>query len=69
MNCASNLAAMVNEANENGKRVLMTPYAEMDHRIALTAWQFLDAFDEFDAQRVQTFIDTFYCHTDLEGVC
>ena len=63
------LAALVNEANENGKRVLMTPYSEMDSRIALTAWQFLDVFDEFDAQRVRTFIDTFYCHTDLEGFC
>ena len=63
------LAAIVEEANENGKRILMTPYAEMDRRIALTAWQFLDAFDEFDAQRVRTFIDTFYCHTDLEGFC
>ena len=63
------LAALVTEANESGKRVLMTPYAEMDQRIALTAWQFLDAFEEFDAQRVRTFIDTFYCHTDLEGFC
>lgn len=63
------LAAIVDEANENGKRVLMTPYAAMDKRIALTAWQFLDAFDEFDAQRVRTFIDTFYCHTNLEGYC
>jgi len=63
------LAALVNEENENGKRVLMTPYATIDNRIALTAWQFLDAFDEFDAQRVRIFIDTFYCHTNLEGFC
>jgi hypothetical protein len=63
------LAAIVTEANNGGKRVLMTPYAAMDHRIALTAWQFLDEFDEFDAQRVRTFIDTFYCHTNLEGFC
>ena len=63
------LATIVTEANDSGKRVLMTPYAEMDRRIALTAWQFLDTFDEFDAQRVLTFIDTFYCHTNLEGFC
>jgi len=63
------LAAVVDEANESGKRVLMTPYAEMEQRIGLTAWQFLDAFDEFDAQRVRIFIDTFYCHTNLEGFC
>src|SRR3972149_3580844 len=63
------LAAIVNEAIQDGERVLMTPYGEMDHRIALTAWQFLDTFDEFDDQRVRTFIDTFYCPTDLEGFC
>jgi len=63
------LAAIVNAANENGKKVLMTPYAAMDRRIALTAWQFLDSFDEFDAQRVRTFIETFYCHINLEGFC
>jgi uncharacterized protein DUF3105 len=63
------LATIVTEANDGGKRVLMTPYPDMDNRIALTAWQFLDAFDEFDPQRVRTFIDTFYCHTNLEGYC
>jgi hypothetical protein len=63
------LATIVTDANDGGKRVLMTPYAEMDRRIALTAWQFLDAFDEFDAQRVRTFTDTFYCRTNLEGFC
>ena len=63
------LATIVTEANDSGKKVLMTPYPDMDNRIALTAWQFLDVFDEFDAQRVRTFVDTFYCHTNLEGFC
>jgi hypothetical protein len=63
------LAAGVSDANNRGKRVVMTPYPAMDHRIALTAWQFLDAFDEFDAEHVRTFIDTFYCHVNLEGFC
>ena len=63
------LQPIVEAANTSGKKVLMTPYADMDHQIALTAWQFLDAFDEFDAQRVRTFIDTLYCHTNLEGFC
>lgn len=64
-----NLAAMVVEANGSGQLVVMTPYAEMDRRIALSAWQFLDAFDEFDALRVRTFFDTLYCHVNLEGNC
>jgi Protein of unknown function (DUF3105) len=63
------LAAVVNDALDRGKQVVMTPYPNMDQRIALTAWQFLDAFDDFGAQRVRTFIDTFYCHTNLEGFC
>ncbi len=63
------LAQITNDAISAGKLVVLTPYPDMDHRIALTAWQFLDAFDEFDADRVQKFIDTFYCHTDLEGFC
>lgn len=63
------LAAVVTDAIEGEKGVLMTPYDGMDQRIALTAWQFLDAFEEFDAERVRTFIDTFYCHTNLEGFC
>ncbi len=63
------LAGVVSEANNRGKRVVTTPYSAMDYRIALTAWQFLDGFGEFDAQHVRTFIDTFYCHTNLEGFC
>jgi Protein of unknown function (DUF3105) len=63
------LAGVVSDALQRNKKVVMTPYTEMDHTIALTAWQFLDAFDQFDGQRVRTFIDTFYCHTNLEGFC
>ena len=63
------LGSVVSDELQRNKRVVMTPYSEMEHSIALTAWQFLDAFDQFDAQRVRTFIDTFYCHTNLEGFC
>jgi hypothetical protein len=63
------LAGVVSDAITLNKRVVMTPYSDMEYTIALTAWQFLDAFDQFDAQRVRTFIDTFYCHTNLEGFC
>jgi len=63
------LAAVVSDALQRNKRVVMSPYSEMEHTVALTAWQFLDAFDQFDGQRVRTFIDTFYCHANLEGFC
>lgn len=65
----NDLGGVVQAAIGNGKRVLMTPYAGMDQRIALTAWGFLDAFDEFDAARVKDFIDTFECNYDPEHFC
>jgi hypothetical protein len=37
-------------------QVLLAPYPGMKHRIALTAWTRLDAFDEFDEDRIQRFI-------------
>lgn len=37
-------------------KVVMSPYPDMGSRIALTAWTFLDAFDEFDDQRIIAFI-------------
>jgi hypothetical protein len=49
--------------------VLMTPYTDMDHRIALTAWGFLDEFDQFDQARVQDFIKTFECNFNVEKFC
>lgn len=63
------LSAVVQPAVADGKFVVQSPNTAIDHRIALTAWQFLDAFDEFDAERVSTFIDTFWCHYDPEGSC
>jgi hypothetical protein len=65
----SDLAGVVQPLLSAGKKVVMTPYAGMEHRIALTAWQYLDTFDDFDATRVKTFISTFECHTDVEHFC
>jgi hypothetical protein len=65
----NDLAAIVQATLAEGKSVLMTPYPEMDHRIALTSWNHLDTFDEFDAERVRMFIETFECAFDPEGFC
>lgn len=70
--CASlknSLTQITNEANSAGKHVMLTPDSTMAHHITLTAWQFMDAFDEFDAVRAQTFIDTLNCHYDPENTC
>jgi hypothetical protein len=65
----NNLSSIVQPAVSGGQMVLMTPYPGMDSRIALTSWGVLDKFDEFDAARVRSFIDTFECHYDPEGFC
>lgn len=38
------------------RQVLLAPYPGMKHRIALTAWTRIDAFDEFDEGRIERFI-------------
>lgn len=64
------LGQVVQEEIGSGySRVLMTPYAGMDSRIALTAWGYLDTYDEFDADREKTFIETFVCNYDPEHFC
>ena len=41
--------------NEGGK-VIMSPYPGLDTRIALTAWTFLDGFDDFNEALIAAFI-------------
>jgi hypothetical protein len=36
--------------------VILAPYPDMDTRIALTAWQRIDQFEEFDEGRIERFI-------------
>jgi hypothetical protein len=50
------LAAVTEEAIDDGKQVLMLPYPDMDVAIALTAWRTLDTLDAFDGERVKAFI-------------
>lgn len=38
-------------------KVILAPYPGMKTRIALTAWSYIDAFDEFDERRVIRFIE------------
>ena len=37
-------------------KIIMSPYPDMETTIALTAWTFIDAFDEFDEERIRAFI-------------
>ena len=38
-------------------QLLMSPYPDMDSRIALTAWNFIDQFEEFDEDRIRAFVN------------
>ena len=63
----SQLAEIVTEYLEQPDgRVLMGPYegiadpvTNQRRRIALTAWTHIDTFDDFDEERVRTFIDAY----------
>ncbi len=52
------LATLVEEGIDEGGKLLMSPYPGMDTRIALTAWTFIDAFDEFDEKRIRDFVSS-----------
>ena len=41
---------------ERNLEIIVSPYPDMDTRIALTAWTFLDAFDEYDDERIKAFV-------------
>lgn len=40
------------------QKVILSPYSNMGSRIALTAWTYLDKFDDFDEGRIVLFIET-----------
>ncbi|MEX0684116.1 MAG: DUF3105 domain-containing protein [Dehalococcoidia bacterium] len=63
------LSSVVQPAVAGGQLVVQTPNPTIDHRIVLTAWQFMDSFEDFDADRINQFIETFECHYDPEGTC
>jgi hypothetical protein len=65
----NDLASIVQPAVADGEMIVMTPYADMQDRIALTAWRHLDSFNDFDEQRVRTFLETFECRYDPENIC
>ena len=50
------LSELVNQATDLGAKVLMSPYPNMDTRIAMTAWTVIDKFNDFDELRMVEFI-------------
>ena len=54
----SQLGEIVDKAVGGGMKVVMAPYHGMTTRISLTAWNFIDIFDEFDEDRIVKFINS-----------
>lgn len=48
--------ADVGEQLERAQAVFVAPYPNMMHKIALVAWTRLDAFDDFDRERIDRFV-------------
>lgn len=40
-------------------KVILAPYADLDQKIAITAWNRIDTFSEFDEKRITTFINSY----------
>ncbi len=61
-NCPQGCADLVEDMvaaiqSQPRTKILVSPYPAMPTRIALTAWNYLDAFDEFDEDRIVAFIE------------
>ena len=54
----SQLSQVVDKAVGGGMKVVMATYPGMTTKIALTAWNFIDIFDEFDEDRIIKFINS-----------
>jgi hypothetical protein len=61
--CKTLLTQLEGVTREKGlKKLLMVPRPQLDMKIALTAWNRIDKFNEFDAKRIATFIDYWRDH-------
>ena len=52
----SDLVEKLSDIVERANKVVMSPYPDMDTTIVLTAWNYIDEFDEFDEERITNFI-------------
>ena len=57
--CHKLIDQLISIYEKKGKlRLIVIPRPNLDSRIALTAWNYLDKFNEFDQNRINKFIDT-----------
>ena len=62
-NCSEGCVELVDDLQSlipgQGAQFILSPYPNMDTRIAITAWRHQDKMDEFDADRLNAFIDAY----------
>lgn len=57
--CHNLVDQLISIYEKKGKtRIIVLPRPNLDSRIALTAWNYIDKFDVFDQERIEKFIDT-----------
>ena len=56
-NCDDLVSKLKDIVRRYSDKVILAPYPEMKTRIALTAWSYIDAFDQYDEQRILRFIE------------
>lgn len=58
--CHKLVDQLISIYDKKGKtRLIVVPRPNLDARIALTAWQYIDKFNEFDQNRIEKFIDAY----------
>ena len=50
------LIIKLKEIADRSTEVIMSPYPGLGSRIALTAWTFIEIFEEFDEEKIEAFI-------------
>ncbi len=58
-NCPEGCSELVSQLVDSarlGRKVVLSPYTQMESRIALAAWNYTDTFEEYDANRIREFI-------------
>lgn len=58
-NCSQLVSRLTQTYNEKGPyKLILAPRPNLDAKIALTAWRYIDKFNDFDKNRIIKFIDT-----------
>ncbi len=57
--CSDLVNQLTAVAEKYKDKVIVAPYSGLDQKIVLTAWNRIDAFDEFDEKRITAFINSF----------